>query len=71
MVNTQTWNVTTLIHLAEGAANFPDLSLLLVEADEDHRIVVYTMDKRDSVLVRHNYSHMLKFCIQTACVRAS
>jgi len=71
LVNTQTWHVTTLINMSEGAASFPDLSLLLVEAGDDHSIVIYTLDKFDKVLVRHSYSHMLKFCVQTASVRAS
>ena len=30
MLNTQTWHVSTLINMAEGAAKFPDLSLLRV-----------------------------------------
>ena len=71
MVNTQTWTVTTLINMSDGAASFPDLSLLHVEAGEDHELVIYTLDKRDKVLVRHSYSHMLKFVIQTASIRAS
>ena len=71
MVNTQTWHVTTLINLDEGGATFPDLSLLYIEAGEDHKLIVFTMDKGDRVLIRRTYSHMLKFCIQTACMRVS
>lgn len=71
MVNTQTWAITTLVHLSEGGAKFPDLALLTVEAGLDHRLVVYTCDKADHVLVKRSFSHMLKFCIQTACIRAT
>ena len=44
MVNTQTWHITTLVNLHDGGAKFPDLSLLQIEAGEDHRLVVYTCD---------------------------
>ena len=71
LVNTQTWQVTTLINMSEGAASFPDLSLLHVDAGEDHELIVFTLDKLDKVLIRHSYSHMLKFVVQTASIRAS
>ena len=71
MVNTQTWYISKLINIADGSAKFPDLSLLQVVAGEDHSLVMLTMDKADKVLVKRTYSHMLKYCLQTASLRAS
>ena len=55
----------------DGGAKFPDLQLLDVAEAEDHQLVVLTMDKQDKVLVKRTFSHMLKFCLQTACLRSS
>ena len=71
MVNTQTWHISTLINVSDGSAKFPDLQLLQVVAGEDHSLVLYTMDKADKVLIKRTYSHMLKYCLQTASIRAS
>ena len=71
MVNTQTWHISTLINISDGSAKFPDLSLLQVVKGEDHSLVLLTMDKADKVLIKRTYSHMLKFCLQTASLRAS
>lgn len=71
MLNTQTWHISTLIYMSDGSAKFPDLQLLDVAEGEDHSLVVLTMDKQDKLLVKRTYSHMLKFCLQTASIRSS
>ena len=71
MVNTQTWHISTLINISEGSAKFPDLHLLQVVSGDDHSLILYTMDKSDKVLIKRTYSHMLKYCLQTASIRAS
>lgn len=71
MINTQTWHISTLINMAQGGDKFPDLSLLEVASTEDHRTLIFTMDKNDSVLVKRSYSNMLKYCLQTASIRSS
>ena len=71
MINTQTWHISTLINTSDGSAKFPDLSLLEVEESDDHQLIVYTLDKKDKELVKRSYSHLLKYCLQTASIRAS
>lgn len=71
MVNSQTWHISTLINVSDGSAKFPDLSLLQVVAGDDHQLVVYTLDKADKVLIKRTYSHILKYCLQTASLRSS
>lgn len=71
LLNTQTWHITTLISIAEGSASYPDLSMLAVTASDDHKLEVFTVNKKDKLLVKRSYSYMLKYCLQTASIRAS
>ena len=71
MLNTQNWHISNLINFSEGSAKHPDLSLLEIVDSFDHKLIVYTLDKKDKVLVKRSYSHLLKFCLQTASIRAS
>ena len=71
MINTQTWNIQTLINISDGSAKFPDLSLLEVVEGDDHQLIVYTIDKNDKFLIKRSYSHILKYCLQTASLRTN
>ena len=71
MLNTQTWHSQTLINVSDGSAKFPDLSLLEIADGSDHTLMIYTVDKTDKILIKRTYSHMLKYCLQTASIRAN
>ena len=71
MINTQTWHIQTLINICDQGAKFPDLNLLEVVEQDDHEITVITVNKADKFLVKRTYSHMLKYCLQTASIRAN
>ena len=71
LLNTQTWHITTLISITHGSASYPDLSLLALAAGEDHKLEVFTVNKKDKQLVKRSYSYMLKYCLQTASIRAT
>ena len=55
----------------DAGEKFADLKLLEVEQGDDHEIVVYTMDKGDTQLVKKTFSKLLKYCLQTTSLRSS
>ena len=69
IINTQTWLVSTLIRLEDGE-KFADLKLLETEQGDNHEIVIYTLDKNDTVLVKKTFSKLLKYCLQTTSLRS-
>ena len=71
LLNTQTWLVSELVELGEGL-NFPDLQLFEVIQEGDNQISVFTVKgKNNGTLVKRTYSHLLKYCLQTASIKAS
>ena len=71
LINTQNWLVSELVEVGEGP-NYPDLQLFEIMQDAENQITIFTTKGKDNeVLVKRTYSHMLKYCLQTASLRAS
>ena len=71
LINTQNWLVSELVEVGEGP-NFPDLQLFEVTQDSENQITIFTTKgKNNEQLVKRTYSHMLKYCMQTASMKAS
>lgn len=57
--------------MGEGP-NYPDLQLFEIMQDSENQITIFTTKgKENEVLVKRTYSHMLKYCMQTASMKAS
>lgn len=71
LINTQNWLVSELVEVGEGL-KFPDLQLFEVMHDGENQISVYTVKgKSNNQLIKRTYSHLLKYCMQTASIKAS
>ena len=71
LINTQNWLVSELVEVGEGL-KFPDLNLFEVMHDGENQISVFTVKgKTNNTLVKRTYSHLLKYCMQTASIKAS
>lgn len=71
LINTQTWLVSELVDVGEGM-KWPDLQLFEVMQEGDNQISLFTVKgKTNSKLIKRTYSHLLKYCMQTASIKAS
>lgn len=71
LINTQTWLVSELVEVGEGM-KWPDLQLFEVLQEGDNQIAIFTVKgKNNGQLVKRTYSHLLKYCMQTASIKAS
>ena len=72
LINTQSWLASELVEVGEGMLAFPDLQLFEVIQEEESQISVFTAKgPGNNTLIKRSYSHLLKYCLQTASMKAS
>lgn len=71
LINTQDWKVCDLVTIGEGL-KFPDLTLFEVMKENGNQISIFTTKgDNNNQLIKRTYSHLLKYCMQTASIKAS
>lgn len=71
LINTQTWLCSELVEVGEGL-KYPDLQLFEVIQEGDNQISIFTVKgENNGQLIKRTYSHLLKYCMQTASLKAS
>jgi len=71
LINTQDWKVCDLVTIGEGL-KFPDLKLFEVMKENGNQISIFTTKgDNNNQLIKRTYSHLLKYCMQTASIKSS